>query len=82
MVLEAFNLPPDKAKQQVEEALKLDPDCISAYEVLAVLQGSVESTASAVRSRNSVASEIRLLIHAANVAFSVSPVKMAAITPT
>ncbi len=42
MVFEAFDMPPDLAKQQVEEALKLDPDCISAYEVLAALEGSVE----------------------------------------
>lgn len=38
LVMEAYSLPPKRGREQVEEALSLDPDCIAAYEFL----GSVE----------------------------------------
>ena len=36
LVLDAYDLPPKKAKANIEKALKLDPDCIEAYEFLAL----------------------------------------------
>jgi tetratricopeptide (TPR) repeat protein len=35
LVMEAYDLPPAKAKKNIERALSLDPNCIEAYECLA-----------------------------------------------
>jgi tetratricopeptide (TPR) repeat protein len=34
LVIEAYSLPPDEGREQVEEALVMDPECITAYEYL------------------------------------------------
>jgi len=36
LVLDAYELPPEKAEANIEKALKLDPDCIEAYEFMAI----------------------------------------------
>lgn len=38
LVAEAYSLPPDEGRVQVEEALELDPDCIVAYEYLGAME--------------------------------------------
>ncbi len=40
LVFEAYELPQQQAKKKIDEALRLDPDCIEAYEFLAETQRS------------------------------------------
>jgi tetratricopeptide (TPR) repeat protein len=40
LVFAAYDLPPDKAKINIDTALGLDPDCIEAYEFLASIEDS------------------------------------------
>ena len=42
LVLEAYELSPDKAKINIDKALKLNPDCIEAYYFLADMQETPE----------------------------------------
>jgi tetratricopeptide (TPR) repeat protein len=42
LVFEAEELPPAKAKAKIEEALRVDSDCIEAYELLGFLEESTE----------------------------------------
>lgn len=42
LVFEAYELPPAKAKRNIEKALQLDSNCIEAYEFLASIEDSVE----------------------------------------
>ncbi len=42
LVMEAYNLKPARAKRKIEAALKLDPDCIEAYEYLGDLGHSIQ----------------------------------------
>lgn len=43
LVFEAYDLPPAKAKIKINEALKLDPDSIEAYEFLGLRESNVEN---------------------------------------
>jgi len=42
LVFEAYELPPAKAKVNIEKALQLDPDCIEAYEYLGSTVRTIE----------------------------------------
>lgn len=42
LVFEAYELTPAKAKKKIEKALELDPDCVEAYEFLAMSEDSLE----------------------------------------
>lgn len=44
LVFEASKLPMTKAKKKIEEALKLDPNCIDAYEFLAAKEKKLEKS--------------------------------------
>ena len=42
LVYEAYELPPAKAKKNIEKALQLDSNCIEAYEYLGAMESTVE----------------------------------------
>lgn len=41
LVFEAYKLPPDEARLEIEMALDLDPDCIEAHEFLGLIDPSM-----------------------------------------